>query len=243
MNNSSVIITGATGGIGEEISKLCISSNEIHNCILFYKDEAKYQSVFGEIQSCKIDKYLYDMKNDYSKSMFAFSNGIEDTCQVTLILTAFNIQPLKKIADLEMDEVISNISINIFSQINLISSLVKMTKEKQLNIVNINSGAAYSALKGWSLYSGAKAYINMFLKTLVREENVRVVSYDPGVVDTAMQKVIRETDERVFDQVNQFRNYFAEKKLNLPKQVAKDIFERYISNWKANSFEEKFNIK
>lgn len=41
-----VIISGSTGGIGKELSKLCISSDEIAKCILLFKDEEKIPRVY-----------------------------------------------------------------------------------------------------------------------------------------------------------------------------------------------------
>jgi len=242
MKECYVIISGATGGIGRELAKLCISSDNVKKCVLLYKDDVKFQNIFDILISDKIQKRLYNMEDNFSDAFSLLDSSIE-ICEVRLVLTAFTIEPIKNIVNLGMDEITKNIKINVLSQVNLINSVMRETKKAgiSLGIVNINSGAAYRALKGWALYSGAKAYINMFLKTLSEEESIKIVSYDPGVVNTAMQAIIRETDERVFNQVQQFRDYYNENKLHDPKIVASDIFWRYVVNWKAEKFKERFS--
>uniref|UniRef100_A0A8C9Q336 Sepiapterin reductase n=1 Tax=Spermophilus dauricus TaxID=99837 RepID=A0A8C9Q336_SPEDA len=48
--------------------------------------------------------------------------------------------------------------------------------------------------KGWALYCAGKAARAMLFQVLAAEEpSVRVLSYDPGIMDTDMQKLARET--------------------------------------------------
>lgn len=239
--NTSVIISGSTGGIGKEISKLCLASDKIQKCIFLYKNEEKYQTLFGDFNSSRVEKYLYNMESDFQKDIIGDIFACEK--EIKLILNAFTIEPIKHIADLEMKDICENININILAQLNLINTIVKWSKNnnKELYIVNMNSGAAYKALKGWSLYSGAKAYINIYLKTLVAEEALKIVSYDPGVVNTPMQKIIRETEGSDFEQKILFEGYLENNLLRRPELVAADIFKKYISNWTAVKFEEQFN--
>ncbi|MEO0913203.1 MAG: SDR family NAD(P)-dependent oxidoreductase, partial [Pseudomonadota bacterium] len=60
-------------------------------------------------------------------------------------------------------------------------------------IVNISSGAATSALEGWSQYCSAKAAAAMLTRCADREAqgNVRVVGLSPGTVATDMQVKIK----------------------------------------------------
>ncbi len=240
MKDTCVIISGATGGIGKELSQKCISSNDVQKCILLYKDESKFKDCFSESITNKIHSQYYNMEKDFYVELALLDGKYTN---IRLVLNAFTIQPIERIESLDMKDVVKNININILSQINLINSVLKEVKRLNLNlsVINLNSGAAYKPLKAWSLYSGAKAYINMYLKTLLEEENIQVVSYDPGVVNTPMQKVIRDTDINIFEQAEIFRNYHKNNMLNTPQQVAEDIFSKYILDWKALNFEERFS--
>jgi NAD(P)-dependent dehydrogenase (short-subunit alcohol dehydrogenase family) len=61
-------------------------------------------------------------------------------------------------------------------------------------IVNVSSGAASRPLEGWSAYCAGKAGLAMLTRSLhleLGERGVRAFGLRPGVVDTAMQGVIR----------------------------------------------------
>ncbi|MFN3615307.1 MAG: SDR family oxidoreductase, partial [Rubrimonas sp.] len=61
-------------------------------------------------------------------------------------------------------------------------------------VVNISSGAATSALEGWSAYCAGKAGVLMLTRAAQLEAGaagVRVVGLSPGTVATDMQRVIK----------------------------------------------------
>lgn len=246
MKQYHVIISGATGGIGQEITKLVMRSDSIRRCTLLYRNEEKYTHCFADCKPVpKIEKVLLDMGKTPEKMLSLLSQS-DDGADVKLILTASTITPIQKITSLSAEQIALNVNINITSQINLIASVARDAKRlnRNVEIINLNSGAAYRPLSGWSLYSGSKSYLNIFLKTLVKENpNIKVVSYDPGVVDTDMQKTIRDTSDEIFDDVETFRDYKTNSQLNSTQSIAQDIFERYIMNWTAENFEEKYSKK
>jgi NAD(P)-dependent dehydrogenase (short-subunit alcohol dehydrogenase family) len=60
-------------------------------------------------------------------------------------------------------------------------------------IILTSSGASVSAYQGWGAYGAGKAVLNHLALTLsVEEPNVTTISIRPGVVDTEMQRQIRE---------------------------------------------------
>jgi NAD(P)-dependent dehydrogenase (short-subunit alcohol dehydrogenase family) len=60
-------------------------------------------------------------------------------------------------------------------------------------IVFTSSGAAIGAYQGWGCYGAGKAVLNHLAHTLsVEEPDITTVSVRPGVVDTEMQREIRE---------------------------------------------------
>jgi benzil reductase ((S)-benzoin forming) len=80
----------------------------------------------------------------------------------------------------------------------------------------------------------------MYLKGLQLEEEIEVVSYDPGVVDTNMQALIRSTDKDKFQFVQKFEDYYKNGSLNSPQKVAEDIWKRYLIDWSAVEFTERY---
>ncbi|MEM6849175.1 MAG: SDR family oxidoreductase [Pseudomonadota bacterium] len=72
-------------------------------------------------------------------------------------------------------------------------------------IVNISSGAATSALEGWSHYCASKAAVLQLTRTAHKEagpKGVRVVGLSPGTVATDMQRVIKASGVNPVSQLN-----------------------------------------
>lgn len=63
-----------------------------------------------------------------------------------------------------------------------------------------SSGAAVTAYRGWALYAATKAAMNNFAMSLGAEEpDVTSVSIRPGMVDTEMQRELREVHGTALD--------------------------------------------
>ena len=95
-------------------------------------------------------------------------------------------------------------------------------------IVNISSGAAKRAVAGWSAYCAAKAGLEMAtrvaaLEASTNDPTLSICSLAPGVVDTAMQGLIRGIDEKDFPDVARFRAMKADGGLRDAHDVAVDI--------------------
>ena len=102
----------------------------------------------------------------------------------------------------------------------------------------IGSGAARSVYEGWSGYCAGKAALDHWVRTAGAEQarrgdRCRIVSVAPGVVATAMQAEIRDTDERDFPAVERFRALHREGALRDPLEVARELWalrERALPN-------------
>lgn len=80
-------------------------------------------------------------------------------------------------------------------------------RESKGRIVFTSSGASVSAFKGWGLYGASKAAMNHLALTLsVEEPDVTSVAIEPGLVDTEMQREIREDLATTLDP--QFHSFF-----------------------------------
>lgn len=92
-------------------------------------------------------------------------------------------------------------------------------------LIFTSSGAATHPVAGWSAYCAAKAGLDHFVRNLAaeldgRNLSVRVHTFYPGVVDTAMQAQIREKSEEEFARADQFRRYYETGALRPPKEPA-----------------------
>lgn len=88
-------------------------------------------------------------------------------------------------------------------------------------IVITSSGAATGAYQGWAAYGSGKAVLNHLAATLaVEEPDVTTVSVRPGVVDTEMQRAIREEHNKAMSASDQekFQGLHKQGKLVRPEQ-------------------------
>jgi benzil reductase ((S)-benzoin forming) len=234
----TIIVTGATGGLGR-----CIV-HEIHGksqdkLVCCYRNKNKFTDLFSEIGK-DVSKYLTYKDDDFNGLLEM--KEVSESGFIVLILNAFSITPLKSVGDYTQSEIDGMIDGNIKSNVRLLNRIVKHSKEqnKKLRIINLDSGAAYFPLKGWGNYCASKAYMDALLGVVALENpNFEIVSFDPGVMDTDMQRQIRECSDKVFDKVDEFRSYKENGKLRQPESVASQIAKRYIYDWKAKELREK----
>lgn len=232
----NIILTGSTGGLGVALSKE-LAVVEDSKLICVYRNETKYEEV---IKNANIDAegYCTCMADSYADLCVMLDGSAEE---IILILNAFAITPIKNIGTYTDDEIDTMIDGNIKTNVKLVNAVTGWCKanDKLLRVINIDSGAADFPLKGWANYGASKAYMNLFLSVLNAEnDKYKVVSFDPGVMDTKMQVEIRSTSKEIFDIVDNFIGYKEDGVLKAPADVAVEIVDRYVKNWKAAELRE-----
>jgi NAD(P)-dependent dehydrogenase (short-subunit alcohol dehydrogenase family) len=97
----------------------------------------------------------------------------------------------------------------------------------EATLVLITSGAARTPYPGWSGYCAGKAAVDHWTRTVGAEQSERkgakVVAIALGVVDTPMQREIRQTVSSAFPSVERFRQLHAEGELRDPGAVARRV--------------------
>ena len=236
-----MILTGSTGGIGSKILDKVLSEEKDIRCCCLTRNLTSNADIHPE-KSLKIEADFSALDKSYILSLEEWMKSNNDCCEVILVLAAALIEPIEAVGKLGA-VLQENIFTNILSQVRLLDSIVKKADELNLavRIIQFDSGAAYRPVCGWSLYCASKAYISMFLKTLYEEhEDYKVVLFDPGVVDTPMQKSIRNSTAEIFQERQIFIDFSQNGKLNDPETVAQYVVSRYILDWKAISINEKY---
>ena len=91
-------------------------------------------------------------------------------------------------------------------------------------LINVSSGAAWQAYEGWAAYCAGKAGVERLTEVVAAEEEasgLRAYSIAPGVVDTAMQELIRSCGPERFPAVDRFREMSANQSFNTAEFVAR----------------------
>lgn len=232
------VITGVTGGVGEAVLRNCIEEEAAGQYIVFYRDREKFEKLSEALNYKKIAGIQFDMANDILPEDINRINA-DEVDEICLVLCAFTIEPISFIKDLKLDQMKKNVQINVLGQIKIIQYVQKIAEQLEagIKIINLDSGAAYRPIAGWGAYCASKAYMNMYLQCMAEEEHYSLVLYDPGVVDTGMQKYIRKSE---FPLQEKFEDYYTNGMLNSPDLVGKDIVKRYIVYWRAEDLKERY---
>lgn len=96
-------------------------------------------------------------------------------------------------------------------------------------LIFVSSGAATHPVPGWSAYCASKAGLNHFARNVAAEINrqklpIRVHTFYPGIVDTSMQKEIRQMPEEEFPLVEKYREYYQQGELRPPEEPGRFIW-------------------
>lgn len=215
----TVVITGANRGLGKAFVDVLIKDQD---CFIISISRSS-----SEEQKSYSSKQFHFLELDLSKDnigarITALKDLIGDE-PVYFINNASIIEPVVKIEDLDLDAIDKTIAVNIKSTMIISNYFLKNFKTNPLTFVNISSGAANRAICNWSLYCSSKAFIEMFFKVAECEyPQHSFFNLNPGVMDTGMQKILRDSD---FPDVENFKDLHKEGQLKAPINVASEILK------------------
>jgi len=156
--------------------------------------------------------------------------------EVVLVNNVATISPIGPISDYSPEEYADNITINFLSTIMVSGLFTKFFQAQPCSkrIIFISSGAAVKARAGWSLYCSTKAGLEQFFRAYIMEQSmqehpIKAVICNPGVIDTGMQEIIRNTSEEAFPEKPRFVGLKKNKQLQSPDAVAEKIYTKCLT--------------
>ena len=188
LTNRTVIITGASGGLGFSIAKLLINK---YNCKVIGIARSK-EKMLSAIQT------LGDKKDNFSYHLFDVSVKdnwidfynflIKNEIKIDLLINnaGFMLPFAKfdKYSDKEIEEIINT---NFLSVVTATKTLFPLLKQSNTPaIVNISSAAGLCAVVGQSMYCATKFAVKGFTETLQQDyrKQIYVGGVYPGFIRT-----------------------------------------------------------
>ncbi|KAJ4339147.1 hypothetical protein N0V95_007865 [Ascochyta clinopodiicola] len=216
-----IILTGASRGIGLTIAHYLLSQPAQHKLILTSRTASALtalQTKYGQdrVEIVTGDAASPTIASDLVSVALSRFGRLD-----ALIINHGSLDPVKKVADSTASEWRDAYNINVFSSISMIQSALPSLRKTHGRIIITSSGAATGAYQGWAAYGSGKAVLNHVALTLaVEEPDVTTVSIRPGVVDTEMQRAIREEHHKTMSASDQekFQGFHKEGKLVRPEQ-------------------------
>lgn len=186
----TILITGASGGIGSEIAKKFAKQN--NNIILVYnKNKASIEAIKQEFKNCKIEIFKCDLTQVDQISLMV-DKLIKKYKKIDCLINCAGVSHFGLIQDTTEQDYIKVFDTNLKSNIMLTSAVSKhMISAKHGKIVNISSMWGVVGASMESLYSASKGAINTLTLSLAKElgpSNINVNAICPGLIDTKMNK-------------------------------------------------------
>lgn len=204
LNNKNCLITGATGGLGQEIAKRLIHDN----CNLFLTGQSK-----TKLQKLKIDLdniKTSDSKVSYYEGDLRKQNHVKkiitkvrrDFNHIDVLINCAGIFHSKSISQSTIQDLDNVLGVNIRAPFLLCKEFSKdMMSKKWGRIVNIGSSSSYSGFKNGSIYCSSKHALLGLSRSMfneLKEYGVRTYVISPGSIKTKMGKLSKDQNYETF---------------------------------------------
>ncbi|MEM6617173.1 MAG: SDR family oxidoreductase [Pseudomonadota bacterium] len=197
LSGKTAIITGASRGIGEATARYLAQLGA--HVVIAARSAGHIEKIAAEIGAAggKAQAVTTDVADSDAVAALVRS-ATEATGRLDLLVNnAGLIDPIARIMESDPAEWGGVIDVNVKGVYHgLRHAMPVMAAQGGGTIVNISSGAANSALEGWSHYCASKAAVLRLTGVAHKEgheQGVRVIGLSPGTVATEMQEQIRDS--------------------------------------------------
>lgn len=224
MMNTLFCITGASRGLGKALAEtLCQRGNAL---LLVSRGVSSVEH--DQWTAIKADLAQSEQVEQVLDALVSYQSRVQAE-RIVLINNAGIVEPVGAAVDNLPHEIMLCNAVNLVAPMLLTSGLLKRLPDLPMVIVNISSGAAHSAYHGWSSYCSSKAGLDHFTRCVGLELSVpghqKIVSIAPGIVDTDMQGVIRNSNRHDFPTIDKFLKLKQDQELTSPQAAATRIVD------------------
>ena len=192
LNNTNIILTGATGGIGNSILERLVNAGA--NVLATGTNDEKLNKInkkFKSVKTTKFDISLHGKIEEFINNSYKTLDNKIDVLINNAGITRDNLSIRMK--DEEWNDVIN---LNLTSTFMLSKNVIKkMLKNKKGKIINISSLVGHTGNIGQANYTASKAGVVAMSKSLAIEygkKNIKVNCVSPGFITTEMTDKIDE---------------------------------------------------
>jgi uncharacterized protein len=188
LKGKNIVITGASGGIGAEIAKLCAESGA--NLVLIARTIEKLKQLQTDLQQkhqVRVDVYQLDV-SDTDKVKEVFTAIFVEIGEVDILVNNAGFGVFREAHAATMDEIKAMFDVNVVGLMACTSMVLPKMRERRFgHIINIASQAGKIATPKSSVYSATKHAVLGYTNSLrmeLSDFNVLVTSVNPGPIAT-----------------------------------------------------------
>jgi 3-oxoacyl-[acyl-carrier protein] reductase len=204
LEGKTVIITGASRGIGKGIAEV-FAQHGANIAFTYRSSEKEAKDLEKELSSngCKVKGYKSDA-SDFDASQKLADDVLKEFGSIDVLVNNAGITKDGLLMRMSEEDFDSVMDVNMKSVFNMTKAVLRpMLKQRKGSIINMSSVVGVKGNAGQANYSASKAAINGFTKSTALElgsRNIRCNSIAPGFIETEMTDALGE------DQINEWRN-------------------------------------
>jgi uncharacterized protein len=196
---STVLITGASGGIGYELAKLF--ARDHHNLVLVARSADKLAQVAAELQptGVSVKTIALDLGQPFApKFLFDQARGMA----VDILINNAGFGCYGEFAEMPVEEIIGQINLNVTALTELTRLFMPaMIARRSGSIMNVASTAGFQPGPLMAVYYATKAYVISFSEAIANElqhSGVTLTCFCPGATHTGFAKRAGTENARLF---------------------------------------------
>jgi NAD(P)-dependent dehydrogenase (short-subunit alcohol dehydrogenase family) len=192
LQNSTVMVTGASRGLGRALAVEFARRGA--KLVLTARDADALAATASELRSRGAEVYALDADMSDKRSIYPLvgaATALAGPIDV-LINNASTLGPstLQLLLDTDCEDVERTLAVNLLAPFRLTKALLgAMLVRDRGVVVNVSSDAAHEPYPSWGAYGASKAALDQLSRIWANElgdSAVRILSVDPGEMDTAM---------------------------------------------------------
>lgn len=188
----TVLITGATFGIGYEFAK--IFANKKYNLVLVARNRERLNEIESTLKKDNnifIKTIVRDLSNPNSAQEI-FQELEYDKIVIDILINNAGFGLLGSFSELDLQEQLNMIQVNVSSLVHLTKLILpSMLSRGEGKILNVASTAAFQPGPNMAIYYATKSFVLSFSEALHRElknKEITVTALCPGPTKTKFQK-------------------------------------------------------
>ena len=197
LKNINIILTGATGGIGNSILEALVKAEA--NIVATGTNDEKLNLIKNKYQSINVEKFDISKHNDIENFINKVSEKFEG--KIDILINNAGITSDNLSIRMKEEEWKKVIDINLTSTFLLSKNVVKkMLKNKKGKIINITSVVGHTGNIGQANYTASKAGLVAMSKSFALEygkKNININCVSPGFITTEMTKKIDQNYKEI----------------------------------------------
>jgi benzil reductase ((S)-benzoin forming) len=235
--DSLAIVTGTSTGIGEAVARQLLE----HGWDVIGIARRPSAISHAAYRHVAFDLAMVAQDPEPLEAALTTHLGGSATHRVGLVNNAAAPEGLVPLANLDPRQSAGVYAVNVVAPLWLMGFAVRtLPAAAALRIVNVSSGAATTGFPGLAAYGSSKAALRLAGMSLAREwdtaapsrvlHDAAILSYEPGVVDTDMQRYARSRSPEEFPWVQMFLDFARRGIAVPPERPAREIVAFLESN-------------